>query len=176
MSGSLLLINKPNDTSSDVILQNLLEQYNILPTFNKLTSESPLPTTFKPYIKHLPGEFHISKKGRVLPHNSLKTVLETTVGDEGEEGTHNIQFNLLNEEQLSAFILRDGGYSRKRHKKRKHKGQDGIEVNQSSNKRKREHKNKKGKKKNSDQQTGVIVEDKTKQEIKVDGDAVMVDT
>lgn len=117
--------------------------------------------TIKSYIRHLPGDFHVSKQGRVDPAGSLKEVLENAPPP---ADAHPIVFRPLSDKQLqAAFTLQDGGYKRKKKKKKlegtkekENGGSGGSEEKKKKKKRNREGvddfdaEQKKKKKKNKD--------------------------
>eukprot|EP00026_Physarum_polycephalum_P015232 Phypoly_transcript_15868.p1 GENE.Phypoly_transcript_15868~~Phypoly_transcript_15868.p1 ORF type:complete len:182 (+),score=45.96 Phypoly_transcript_15868:103-648(+) len=123
MTSTLHLI-APNEQPPDdkpTAVQNLLEHFNLMNTFEAFSQSSS--KTFKSYIRHLPGDFHISKQGRVDPAGSLKKVLENAPppGD-----AQPIVFRPISERQLqAAFTLQDGGYKKKKKKKSKRDKENG---------------------------------------------------
>jgi len=124
-ASSLYLVTKntaPQQTASPP--QNLLERFNLLQVQNEF-SHSAVPNTFKSYIDHLPGEFHISKRGRVPVGGSIKKIVAEVPIEENEL----INFELFNDQTLrDAFTLQDGGYKKKKKKKKKKAdGQNGTD-------------------------------------------------
>jgi len=142
MSSSLHLIDPlPNvnlaqqaEESKPSAVQNLLDHFNLMPVYEAFSQSSS--KTFKSYIRHLPGDFHVSKQGRVDPAGSLKKVLENAPPPADEQP---IVFRPLSERQLqAAFALQDGGYKRKKKKKKdKENGGSGGSEEKKHKKRKR---------------------------------------
>jgi len=126
--GSLYLVTKDNVTLQTPLAQNLLERFNLSQIQSEF-SHTSIPNTFKSYIDHLPGEFHISKRGRVPVGASIKAIVsEQSSAFEDDEP---IDFSVFSEQVLQdAFTLQDGGFKKKK-KKKKNKngtpnGADGI--------------------------------------------------
>jgi len=102
-------------------VENLLDHFNLMSTFEAFSQSSS--KTFKSYIRHLPGDFHISKQGRVDPAGSLKKVMENAPppGD-----AQPIVFRPISDRQLqAAFTLQDGGYKKKKKKSKRDKENGG---------------------------------------------------
>jgi len=160
---SLYLVSKDNVAQKAPLAQNLLERFN-LPQIQSEFSHTSIPNTFKSYIDHLPGEFHISKRGRVPAGASIKAIVsEQASAFEDEEP---IDFGVFSEQILQdAFTLQDGGYKKKKKKKKKKDGTPNGAEGTKQKKRKRqkdsqenttpiangEQKHKKKKKKKGDQ-------------------------
>jgi len=107
------LYDQPHETQPTAV-QNLLDHFNLTNVYEAFSQSSA--KTFKSYIRHLPGDFHVSKQGRVDPAGSLKKVLENAPPPEDSQP---IAFRPISERQLqAAFTLQDGGYKKK---KKKHK-------------------------------------------------------
>jgi len=121
---SLHLITPCNDQNQEAkptAVQNLLDHFNLMHVYDAFSQSSS--KTFKSYIRHLPGDFHVSKQGRVDPAGSLKKVLEDAPPPSDE---HPIIFRPLSERQLqAAFTLQDGGYKKKKKKKKRDKENGG---------------------------------------------------
>jgi len=143
-TSSLYLVNK-NTVPPQVPLapQNLLERFNLLQIQNEF-SHSSLPNTFKSYIDHLPGEFHISKRGRVPAGGSIKQIV-AEVPVEDEEPIH---FELFSDKVLrDAFTLQEGGFKKK--KKKKKKKTDGQPTNGADGKKQKKRKRNKDSQENA---------------------------
>eukprot|EP01111_Echinosteliopsis_oligospora_P003646 TRINITY_DN15722_c0_g1_i1.p1 TRINITY_DN15722_c0_g1~~TRINITY_DN15722_c0_g1_i1.p1 ORF type:complete len:208 (-),score=82.76 TRINITY_DN15722_c0_g1_i1:226-849(-) len=98
-------------------VQNLLQHFNLLGSYD--ANAQSTSKTFKSYIRHLPGDFHISKQGRVAPAGSLKKVLENAPPPEDAQPIH---FQPISDRQLqAAFSLQEGGYISKKKKKKRAK-------------------------------------------------------
>jgi len=114
---SLFLVTKDNVALQAPIAHDLLERFN-LPQIQSEFAHTSIPNTFKSYIDHLPGEFHISKRGRVPVGASIKAIVsEQSSTFEDEEP---IDFGVFSEQVLQdAFTLQDGGFKKKKKKKKK---------------------------------------------------------
>jgi len=116
-NSGLYLVTKNNAPPQDQVSpQNLLERFDLMQIQNEF-SQSPLPNTFKSYIDHLPGSFHISKRGRVPEGASIKKII--TEGPPLEDDLP-IDFEYFSEQTLrDAFTLQEGGFKKKKKKKKK---------------------------------------------------------
>jgi len=117
---SLHLISPPNDQKQEAkptAVNNLLDHFDLMHVYDAFSQSSS--KTFKSYIRHLPGDFHVSKQGRVDPAGSLKIILENAPPPEYSKP---IEFRPISERQLqAAFTLQDGGYKKKKKKHSKSK-------------------------------------------------------
>lgn len=120
-SSTLHLISPSNDQqpqeAQPTAVQNLLDHFNLMNVYEAFAQSSA--KTFKSYIRHLPGDFHVSKQGRVDPAGSLKKVLENAPPPEDIQPIH---FRPIPDRLLqAAFTLQDGGYKKKKRSKKRDK-------------------------------------------------------
>jgi len=126
VESSLYLVTKNTAPQQTPLApQSLLERFNLVQIQNEF-SHSAVPNTFKSYIDHLPGDFHISKRGRVPVGGSIKKIVAEGPPIEDDEFIH---FELFDDQTLrDAFTLQDGGYKKKKKKKKKKvEGQNGVD-------------------------------------------------
>jgi len=134
MTSALHLITPLNDQNQEAkptAVQNLLDHFNLMHVYDAFSQSSS--KTFKSYIRHLPGDFHVSKQGRVDPAGSLKKVLENAPPPADVQP---IDFRPLSDRQLhAAFTLQDGGYKKKKkkHNKKKENGKENGKDNGKEN-------------------------------------------
>lgn len=143
MTSSTLHLIAPNEQPQEAkptAVSNLLDHFDLMNVYETFSQSSA--KTFKSYIRHLPGDFHVSKQGRVDPAGSLKIILENAPPPEDAQP---ISFRPISERQLqAAFTLQDGGYKKKKKKKSKREKENGVNGGGSEEKKHKKKKRRSG--------------------------------